>query len=69
MAIRTYELSKDVSIHVHVCGEGGIFVNAYLVESARGVVAIDATLSESESKAFRREVEAIGTPTWLGAPR
>lgn len=60
--MKTYELSKDVSIHVHACGEGGIFVNAHLVESARGVVAIDATLSESESKAFRREVVAIGKP-------
>jgi len=55
-------LTKDVTIHTHACGEGGIFVNAYLVESPRGLVAIDATLSESESKAFRQEVEATGKP-------
>lgn len=60
--MKTYQLSKDISIHVHACGEGGIYVNAYLVETAKGLVAIDATLSESESKAFRRELEAIGKP-------
>jgi glyoxylase-like metal-dependent hydrolase (beta-lactamase superfamily II) len=56
------ELVKNVTIHTHACGEGGIFVNAYLVETARGVVAVDATLSESESKALRKELEAIGKP-------
>src|SRR6516165_8825753 len=60
--MKTHLLGKDVSIHVHASGEGGIFANAYLVETPRGVVAIDATLSESESKAFRSEVEAIGKP-------
>lgn len=57
-----YKFATDVTIHTHACGEGGIFVNAYLVETARGVVAIDATLSESESKAFRAELEALGKP-------
>ena len=50
------------TIHTHACGEGGIFVNAYLIESRAAVVAVDATLSESESKALRKEVEAIGKP-------
>lgn len=57
-----YKFATDVTIHTHACGEGGIFVNAYLVETARGVVAIDATLSESESKTFRAELEAVGKP-------
>jgi glyoxylase-like metal-dependent hydrolase (beta-lactamase superfamily II) len=56
------ELAKDVTIHTHACGEGGIFVNAYFVETPNGVVAIDSTLSESESKGFRKELEAIGKP-------
>lgn len=56
------ELSKDVIIHTHSCGEGGIFVNAYLIETAHGVVAVDATLSESESKALRKELEGLGKP-------
>jgi len=55
-------LSDSISIHRHASGEGGIFVNAYLVETPNGVVAIDATLSESESKAFRAELEALGKP-------
>ena len=33
-----------------------------MVESERGVVAIDAALSESESRALRRELEALGKP-------
>ena len=57
-----YELGPDLTVHAHACGEGGIFVNAYLVESRNGVVAIDATLTETESKALRGEVEALGKP-------
>jgi glyoxylase-like metal-dependent hydrolase (beta-lactamase superfamily II) len=61
-AMQRTELAKNVTVHTHACGEGGIFVNAYLVETAHGVVAVDATLSESESKAFRKELEGIGKP-------
>ena len=56
------ELTKNVTVHTHGCGEGGIFVNAYLIETPNGVVAVDSTLSESESKAFRGELEALGKP-------
>jgi len=56
------ELAKDVTVHTHACGEGGIFVNAYLVETRAGVVAIDSTLTESESKGFRKELEALKKP-------
>lgn len=56
------ELATNVTIHTHACGEGGIFVNAYLIESPNGVVAVDATLSESESKALHKELEALGKP-------
>src|SRR6185369_9720141 len=58
----SHQLVPNVTIHAHACGEGGIFVNAYLIESRAGVVAVDATLSESESKALRKELEAIGKP-------
>src|SRR5215831_7543857 len=56
------ELGPNLTIHTHACGEGAIFVNAYLVESRAGTVAVDATLTESESKALRKEVDAIGKP-------
>jgi len=57
-----HELGRNVTVHTHACGEGGIFVNAYLVESAAGVVAIDSTLTETESKSFRRELDALRKP-------
>jgi glyoxylase-like metal-dependent hydrolase (beta-lactamase superfamily II) len=60
--MKRYELGPDVAVHVHSCGEGGIFVNAYLVETRGGVVAIDSTLTETESKAFRAELEQLGKP-------
>jgi glyoxylase-like metal-dependent hydrolase (beta-lactamase superfamily II) len=57
-----YELGPDIFVHTHASGEGGLFANAYLIESGGGLVAVDATLTESESKALRREVEALGKP-------
>jgi glyoxylase-like metal-dependent hydrolase (beta-lactamase superfamily II) len=38
------------------------FVNAYIVETASSVVAVDALLTVSESRAFRAEVEKLGKP-------
>jgi len=60
--MQRHSLSSDVTIHTHACGEGGIFVNAYLVETKAGVVAIDATLTETESKRLRAEVDGLGKP-------
>jgi len=53
---------SGISIHRHASGENGIFANAYLVETARGVVAIDATLSESDSKALCTKIDTFGKP-------
>ena len=60
--MQPHSLSKDVTVHTHACGEGGIFVNAYLVETRAGMVAIDATLTETESKQLRAEVDRLGKP-------
>ena len=57
-----HELGSGIVVHTHASGEGGIFVNAFLVETDAGVVAVDSTLTESESRAFRREVEALQKP-------
>src|SRR5947207_982618 len=51
-----------IKIHTHVSGEHGAFVNASLVETDRGVVAIDGTLTVSESKRHRRALESLGKP-------
>src|SRR5688572_12937586 len=59
---KTNTLGRNVQVHTHACGERGIFVNAYLVETDSGVVAIDSTLTETESKELRREVEALKKP-------
>lgn len=50
------------TIHTHASGEGGILANAYLVETANGVVAIDALLTRSESRDLRSQVDALGKP-------
>jgi glyoxylase-like metal-dependent hydrolase (beta-lactamase superfamily II) len=57
-----YQLGTNITVHVHSCGEGGIFVNAYIVETQAGLVAIDSTLTETESKTLRSEAVALGKP-------
>lgn len=37
-------------------------VNAYIVEGAEGVVVVDATLTQTSSRALRANVDAIGKP-------
>lgn len=40
----------------------GIFANAYLVETAAGVIVVDAMLRVSDAKALRARVDATGKP-------
>ncbi|MGB8778644.1 MAG: MBL fold metallo-hydrolase [Nitrososphaeraceae archaeon] len=49
-------------IHTHMSGEGGIFANAYLIETANGVVVIDSALTVSESKALKARLDSINKP-------
>ena len=44
-------------VHTYASGASGIFVNAYLVDTAHGVVAVDATLSTSDSRALRAKLD------------
>jgi glyoxylase-like metal-dependent hydrolase (beta-lactamase superfamily II) len=55
-------MSDKPKIHTHASGEEGLAVNAYLVETEKGVVAVDATLTVSEARAFRAELEALNKP-------
>jgi glyoxylase-like metal-dependent hydrolase (beta-lactamase superfamily II) len=50
------------NIHTHSSGESGIYSNAYLVETDNGVVAIDSTLTVSESNSLKSKIEAIDKP-------
>ena len=49
-------------IHTYMSGEKGIFVNAYLIETANGVVIIDSALTVSESKALKAQLDSISKP-------
>lgn len=49
-------------IHGYAADQGGIFANAFLVETSAGVVAIDAPLTVSHAKAYRERLDALGKP-------
>jgi glyoxylase-like metal-dependent hydrolase (beta-lactamase superfamily II) len=50
----------EVQVHRHV--GSAIPVNAYLVETAAGVVAVDSTLTVSDAGALRRRADALDKP-------
>jgi glyoxylase-like metal-dependent hydrolase (beta-lactamase superfamily II) len=50
------------TIHRYPAQHEGAFVNAYLVETDHSVVAIDALLTVSESRAMRAGLERLGKP-------
>ncbi len=49
-------------IHRHSAPPSRAFVNAYLVETPNGVIAIDATLTVSDGRALRADVESLDKP-------
>jgi glyoxylase-like metal-dependent hydrolase (beta-lactamase superfamily II) len=49
-------------VHRFPAKHEGAFVNAYLVETAGGVVAVDSLLTVSESRAMRQALERRGKP-------
>jgi len=49
-------------VHRFPVEQEGAFVNAYLVESEAGVVAVDSLLTMSASRAMRQALEALGKP-------
>ena len=50
------------TIHRFPATHEGAFVNAYLVETGSGVVAVDSLLTVSESRAMREALERLGKP-------
>src|SRR5262245_15024147 len=50
----------EVNVHRHVAD--AMPVNAYLVETPAGLVAVDSTLTISDARALRGRVDAIGKP-------
>jgi glyoxylase-like metal-dependent hydrolase (beta-lactamase superfamily II) len=55
-------MPHDPVVHRFPVEQEGAFVNAYLVETAAGVVAVDALLTVSDSKAMRAALERLGKP-------
>ncbi|HEU5279791.1 MAG TPA: MBL fold metallo-hydrolase [Gaiellaceae bacterium] len=51
----------DLHIHRHASGPP-VHVNAYLVETAEGVVAVDGTLTVSDGRALRARLGELGQP-------
>jgi glyoxylase-like metal-dependent hydrolase (beta-lactamase superfamily II) len=54
--------SDPPTVHRFPAKHEGAFVNAYLVETASGAVAVDALLTVSESRAMRHALEGMGKP-------
>jgi glyoxylase-like metal-dependent hydrolase (beta-lactamase superfamily II) len=52
----------DVQVHRYSAGPAGAFVNAYLVETGEGVVAVDGTLTVSDGRALRAQADSLGKP-------
>ena len=55
-------MPNEPTIHRYPVSDEGAFVNAYLVETESGVVAVDSLLTVSESRALRAGLEALDKP-------
>jgi glyoxylase-like metal-dependent hydrolase (beta-lactamase superfamily II) len=55
-------MTDELTIHRFPAKHDGAFVNAYLVETTNGVVAVDSLLTVSESRAMRTTLERFGKP-------
>lgn len=52
----------DVTVHTYTAAEKGLFVNSYLVETADGVIVVDAGLLVPDARALAARVAALGRP-------
>jgi glyoxylase-like metal-dependent hydrolase (beta-lactamase superfamily II) len=49
-------------LHTYTADEAGILANAYFLETADAVVAVDATLTVSDARRLRAQIDALGKP-------
>jgi glyoxylase-like metal-dependent hydrolase (beta-lactamase superfamily II) len=49
-------------VHTYTAAEAGLFVNSYLLETADGVVLVDAGLLVSDARALSARASALGKP-------
>jgi glyoxylase-like metal-dependent hydrolase (beta-lactamase superfamily II) len=50
------------TIHTYTAGEPGLFVNSYLMETATGVIVVDANLLVADIEALRARLSALRKP-------
>jgi glyoxylase-like metal-dependent hydrolase (beta-lactamase superfamily II) len=55
-------VSRDPTIHRFPVNHEGAFVNAYLVETGSGVIALDGLLTVSGAKEMRTALDRLGKP-------
>jgi glyoxylase-like metal-dependent hydrolase (beta-lactamase superfamily II) len=55
-------VNRQPTIHRFPIEQDGAFVNAFLVETQSGVVAVDSLLTVSDSRAMRAGLERLGKP-------
>jgi glyoxylase-like metal-dependent hydrolase (beta-lactamase superfamily II) len=55
-------VSRDPTIHRFPVNHEGAFVNAYLVETGSGVIAVDGLLTVSGAKEMRTALDRLGKP-------
>jgi glyoxylase-like metal-dependent hydrolase (beta-lactamase superfamily II) len=53
---------EEFRIHTYTAAEPGLFVNSYLLESADGVVLVDAGLLVSDARALNARIAALRKP-------
>ena len=53
---------SESHVHRHTTGPEGALVNAYLVETSDGIVAVDGTLTVTDGRALRARLESLGMP-------
>ena len=52
----------EFAVHVHAADANGFLANAFLIETPRSIVAVDALMRVSDGRALRAKCEAIGKP-------
>jgi glyoxylase-like metal-dependent hydrolase (beta-lactamase superfamily II) len=52
----------QIKIHTYTSPESGLSVNAFLVETEKGIVLIDTTLLKSDSKNVKKKIAETGKP-------
>jgi glyoxylase-like metal-dependent hydrolase (beta-lactamase superfamily II) len=55
-------MSDSYRIHTYTAAEAGLLVNSYLIETADGVVLVDANLLQSDVRALAARIAALRKP-------